>query len=130
MKSLFQDGCKLKINWDSPWSEEYSRRSTDIISDISQSPPIVIKHAIFTDIDINDIVSIQLHGFGDTSNIAYLKCHSSVFSQIEKDMVWFHFNFLKSLSLLFLQQRACFTNIIFLLSNRYWTGVCLTDTGY
>ena len=71
MKILFQDVCKLKINWDSPLSEDYSRRWTDIISDISQSPPIAIERAIFEDINVNEIISIQLHGFGDASKNAY-----------------------------------------------------------
>ena len=52
-------------------SEEYSRRWTDIISNILQSPPIVIKRAIFEDINVNEIISIQLHGFGDTCKNAY-----------------------------------------------------------
>ena len=71
LKILFQDTCKQKINWDSPLSEEYSRRWADIVNDISQSPPIEIKRAIFEDINVTEIVSIQLHGFGDASKNAY-----------------------------------------------------------
>ena len=68
IKTLFQDLCKLKIGWDDPLDEELSLRYSQWLSDLSKAECIPIQRCYLPD---EGVISLQLHGFGDGSEVAY-----------------------------------------------------------
>ena len=67
VKALFQDLCKLKTNWD---SEELAHRYSSWLSDLLKVQCIPVKRCYIPNVDEN-LVSLQIHGFGDSSEVAY-----------------------------------------------------------
>ena len=68
IKTLFRDLCKLKIGWDDPLDEELSLRYSQWLSDLSKAECIPIQRCYLPD---ESVISLQLHGFGDGSEVAY-----------------------------------------------------------
>ena len=68
IKTLFQDLCRLKIFWDDPLDEELSLRYSQWLSDLSKAECIPIQRCYLPD---ESVISLQLHGFGDGSEVAY-----------------------------------------------------------
>ena len=68
IKTLFQDLCRLKIGWDDPLDEEVSLRYSQWLSDLSKAECIPIQRCYLPD---ESVISLQLHGFGDGSEVAY-----------------------------------------------------------
>ena len=68
IKTLFQDLCRLKIGWDDPLDEELSLRYSQWLSDLSKAECIPIQRCYLPD---ESVISLQLHGFGDGSAVAY-----------------------------------------------------------
>ena len=71
LKQLFQDVCKLKVNWDSQLPEEFCQRWCDIGRDLSANPTIQIERCIMGHLGSNDALSLEIHGFADASESAY-----------------------------------------------------------
>ena len=73
LKILFQDICKVEIShWDQEVDGELKQRFVDIIEDIRHTKTILVNRCYLTTIDdMNDVESVQLHGFGDASNVAF-----------------------------------------------------------
>ena len=68
IKTLFQDLCRLKIGWDDPLDEKLSLRYSQWLSDLSKAECIPIQRCYLPD---ESVISLQLHGFGDGSEVAY-----------------------------------------------------------
>ena len=73
LKILFQDICIAEINhWDQEVDGELKQRFVDIIEDIRHTKTVFVNRCYFTTIDdMNDVESVQLHHFGDASNVAF-----------------------------------------------------------
>ena len=66
--------CIEKHNWDDQLSEKYVLRFTEIVDDFNNVDRIIFNSKYcFASID-DPIVNIQLHGFSNTSVIAYGCC--------------------------------------------------------
>ena len=83
LKILFKDICRAEINdWDQEVDGELKQRFMDIIEDIRHTKTISVNRCYFTTIDdMNDVESVQLHGFGDASNVAF---GSNVYVRVQK----------------------------------------------
>ena len=62
IERLFQDLYKLKIGWDDSLDEEVSLRYSQWLSDLSK---------LNLSQSNDSVISLQLHGFGDGSEVAY-----------------------------------------------------------
>ena len=82
-KILFQDICRAEINeWDQEVHGELKQRFMDVIEDIRHTKTILVNRCYFTTIDdMNDVESVQLHSFGDASNVAF---GSNVYVKVQK----------------------------------------------
>ena len=70
VKALFQDLCKLKTNWDEPLNEELAHKYSSWLSDLLKVQCIAVKRCYIPNVYEN-LVSLQIHGFGDSSEVAY-----------------------------------------------------------
>ena len=70
VKALFQDLCKLKIGWDKPLDEELTLRYSSWLSDLLKVKCIPIERRYVPNSEEN-VISLQIHGFGDSSEVAY-----------------------------------------------------------
>ena len=70
VKALFQDLCKLKIGWDEPLNEELVLRYSSWLSDLLKFQYISVKLCYIPNSE-ETVVSFQIHGFGDSSEVAY-----------------------------------------------------------
>ena len=82
VKVLFQDLCELKTKWDEPLSEELAHRYSSWLSDLLKVQCIPVKRCYIPNVDEN-LVSLQIHGFGDSSEVAYA---AVVYLRIETSM--------------------------------------------
>ena len=80
IKTLFQDLCRLKIGWDDPLDEELSLRYSQWLSDLSKAECIPIQRCYLPD---ESVISLQLHGFGDGSEVAYA---AAVYLRVETSL--------------------------------------------
>ena len=82
-KILFQNICRAEINFlDKEVDGKLKQRFVDIIEDIRHNKTILVNRCYFTSIDdMNDVESVQLHGFGDASNVAF---SSNVYVRVQK----------------------------------------------
>lgn len=69
-KVLFQDLCTRKIDWDDPIPREKSEEWDEWISSLDQVKSISIPRGVFSENE-SEILSYELHGFGDASQKAY-----------------------------------------------------------
>ena len=91
----------------SDWEQEadggLKQRVVDIIEDIRHTKTVLVNRCYFTTIDdMNDVESVQLHGFGETSNVALvlmfmLECkrkrkHMLNYSMFHVTWITFKFN--------------------------------------
>ena len=74
LKEVFQKVCEMKINWDDKLPPEISGKWIKIIQDIVNTGQIRYHRCFMKDINFNEVQEIQLHGFGDSSQIAYSAC--------------------------------------------------------
>ena len=83
LKILFQGICKAEISdWDKEVDGKLKQRFVDISEDIRHTKTILVNHCYFTTTDyINDVESVQLHGFGDASKIAF---GSNVYARVQR----------------------------------------------
>ena len=83
LKILFQDIGRAEINdWDQEVDGKLKQRFIDIIEDIRHTKTVMVNRCYFTTIDdMNDIESVQLHGFGDASNVVF---GSNVYVRVQK----------------------------------------------
>ena len=74
---------RAEINdWDQEVDGELKQRFVDIIEDIRHTKTVLVNHCYFTTIDdVNDVESVQLHDFGDASNVAF---GSNVYVRVQK----------------------------------------------
>ena len=70
VKLIFQELCKLKVDWDEPLSEEIKGKFLTWISSLETEEPISVNRCYF-EINPENIESLQLHAFGDGSEMAY-----------------------------------------------------------
>ena len=71
MKIIFQEICKLDLDWDDDLPENLKRKFSNIILSLKESEIIEVPRYIFKN-DLNDPISrIELHGFSDASLQAY-----------------------------------------------------------
>ena len=70
LKLIFQDLCKQKVDWDSPLPQETLSKWEKIASDVKLTGPISVSRSV-NDMKSDEIESIELHGFGDASNVAF-----------------------------------------------------------
>ena len=70
LKVIFQDLCKQKVDWDSPLPQETLSKWEAIASDVKLTGPISVSRSV-NDMKSDEIESIELHGFGDASNVAF-----------------------------------------------------------
>ena len=70
VKALFQDLCKLKISWNEPLNEDLALRYSSWLSDLLKVQCIPVERCYITNSEEN-VVSFQIHGFGDSSEVAY-----------------------------------------------------------
>ena len=70
VKALFQDLCKLKIGWDKPLDEELTLRYSSWLSDLLKVKCIPVERRYVPNSEEN-VISLQIHGFGDSSEVAY-----------------------------------------------------------
>ena len=71
LKRLFQDVCRLKVNWDACLPDEFCQRWHNIVDDIPQGFNVEIDRSFLGDLSSDEIRSIQIHGFSDASQTAY-----------------------------------------------------------
>ena len=71
LKQIFQDVCKMKVNWDAQLPQEISHKWDELIMDIAEDALVDIVRCVLSDIMYDDIIKIELRGFSDASNIAY-----------------------------------------------------------
>ena len=69
VKALFQDLCKLKISWNEPLNEDLALRYSSWLSDLLKVQCIPVERCYMTNSEEN-VVSFQIHGFGDSSEVA------------------------------------------------------------
>ena len=70
LKLLFQDVCKLTdVEWDSELDNTIVGRFKEIIDDIRATGIIELKWRYYE--DLNNATSVQIHAFGDASEVAY-----------------------------------------------------------
>lgn len=69
-KSFSNIFCKLKVYWDEPLSEEVQLQYSSWLSDWLKIMSILIARCYFQS-SAENLVSLQLHGFGDSSEVAY-----------------------------------------------------------
>ena len=69
-KVLFQELCKLKLEWDEPIPEEKCLKWKIWLDDLKLVETIVVPRCLYSKCE-GDIISVQLHGFGDASMQAY-----------------------------------------------------------
>ena len=70
VKLIFKELCKLKVDWDEPHSEEMKGKFLTWISSLETEEPISVNRCYF-EINPENIESLQLHTFGDGSEVAY-----------------------------------------------------------
>ena len=70
VKLIFQELCKLKVDWDEFLSEEMKSKFLTWISSLETEEPISVNRCYF-EINPENIQSLQLHAFGDGSEMAY-----------------------------------------------------------
>ena len=69
-------------DWDQAADGELKQRFVDIIEDIRHTKTILVNRCYFTTIDdMNDVESVQLHGFGNSSNVTF---GSNVYIRVQK----------------------------------------------
>ena len=61
---------KLKIDWDKPLDEELTLRYSSWLSDLLKVKCIPIERRYVPNSEEN-VISLQIHGFGDSSEVAY-----------------------------------------------------------
>ena len=70
LKLLFQEVCKLTdVEWDSELDSTIVGRFKEIIEDIRATGIIEMKRCYYE--DLNNVTSVQIHAFGDASEVAY-----------------------------------------------------------
>ena len=70
VKLIFQELCKWKVDWDEPLNEEMKGKFLTWISSLETEEPISVNRCYF-EINPENIESLQLHAFGDSSEMAY-----------------------------------------------------------
>ena len=70
VKLIFQELCKLKVDWDEPLSEKMKGKFLTWISSFEAEEPISANRCYF-EINPENIESLQLHAFVDSSERAY-----------------------------------------------------------
>ena len=70
IKVIIQELCKLKVDWDEPLTDNLKSRYLDWLIDLESVESFSIERCYFHDID-GDVISVQIHGFGDSSEAAY-----------------------------------------------------------
>ena len=70
VKLIFQELCKLKVDRNEPLSEEMKGKFLTWISSLETEEPISVNRCYF-EINPENIESLQLHAFGDGSEMAY-----------------------------------------------------------
>ena len=70
IKVIFQELCKLKVDWDEPLTDNLKSRYLDWLIDLESVESFSIERCYFHGMD-GDVISVQIHGFGDSSEAAY-----------------------------------------------------------
>ena len=71
LKYMFQEICRLKIDWNEPLPEDLTSRWKELFQDMERVSSIAVPRCIMDEIEVGEIKSIQLHGFGDASKYAF-----------------------------------------------------------
>ena len=69
IKVIFQELCKLKVDWDEPLTDNLKSKYLDWLIDLESVESFSIERCYFHDID-GDVISVQIHGFGDSSEVS------------------------------------------------------------
>ncbi|XP_068750796.1 uncharacterized protein [Montipora capricornis] len=70
LKCMIQEICHLKLGWDEALLEGLASRWKELLQDMWEVSSIVVPRCILGDVQVEDITSIQLHGFADASKSA------------------------------------------------------------
>ena len=68
---IFQELRKLKVDWDKLLTDNLKSRYLDWLIDLESAESFSIERCYFHDID-RDVISVQIHGFGDSLEAAYV----------------------------------------------------------
>ncbi|XP_068674716.1 uncharacterized protein [Montipora capricornis] len=68
---MFQEIYHLKLGWDEALPEGLASRWKELLQDMWEVSSIVAPRCILGDVQVEDVTSIQLHGFADASKSAY-----------------------------------------------------------
>ena len=71
LKLIFQGVCKAGVSWDEPLPKNIINRWEEVACDLKSVGTIEIKHHVFKNISNSKIQSLELHGFGDGSSVAF-----------------------------------------------------------
>ena len=71
LKCLFQEICQIGLDWDDSLEYQLVKRWEEIIDDMKKTATIEASRCVFQQIDPGEIMSVDLHGFADASNVAY-----------------------------------------------------------
>ena len=71
LKCMFQEICHLKLGWDEALPEGLASRWKELLQDMWEVSSIVVPRCILGDVQVEEVTSIQLHGFADASKSAY-----------------------------------------------------------
>ena len=85
LKILFHEVCLMKVNWDTPLSEQIHSRWKAIIENFESLSEIEFPRCLLADIEGQQIKSFELHSFSDASKIAI---GANVYLRIETDQGW------------------------------------------
>ena len=66
LTQIFQDVCKMKVNWDAQLPHEISHKWGELMLDIAENALVDIDRCFLI-----KIINIEIHGFSDANNIAY-----------------------------------------------------------
>ena len=79
-KQLFQEVCKRTFKWNDPLDEAYCHRWKLLINSLREISSISIDRCYLSKRNYHDVKSVQIHAFGDASEISY---GSSVYLRLE-----------------------------------------------
>ena len=69
-KCIFQELCRLKVDWDAPIPEDVAERWQKLIEDMKKTESVSVPRYVIH-FNSDQILSVQLHGFSDASKSAY-----------------------------------------------------------
>ena len=70
MKVLFQELCVKNVDWDEELINQNAKRYMEWVNDLKEEKSITLDRCVYDDTG-EEVLSCELHGFGDASEKAY-----------------------------------------------------------